>query len=305
MIASRSNPRILPLLALLLAGAALTACGPEPRTAPPPAEAPAPAAEPGDDPILARIGLTTLRHSDVMREAVARGLSAEATPDNVADPAYQEILDGLIDQRLMAIEARRRGLDDGEDARIRLALAEERILGNVLLETVVNDRATEETVRRIYEAQIRLIPLGDEVRARHILVETREEAEEIKRLLDGGADFAELAIAVSQDAATRLEGGDLGYFTREGILPAFASIAFSTSIGEVSDPFPTEFGWHVLTVLSRRREQPPSMEELEPEIRRHLMFDEIQSLIEGLRAETRIERYEPASLRPDETAEPE
>ena len=196
----------------------------------------------------------------------------------------------LVQQRLLALEARRRGLHQSEEARRRLALAEERILGNVLVETVIDDAVTDETIQRIYEEQVRLIPLGEEVRARHILVQTQEEAVAIKALIDQGRDFAELAVAMSEDQATRLEGGDLGYFSREGILPAFGAVAFATPEGAVSEPFRTEFGWHLLTVVDRRRQPPPSLESLRPNIARFYTFDQLEALIDGLRDQAEIER---------------
>jgi peptidyl-prolyl cis-trans isomerase C len=271
--------------------ATCAACGPEPRRT-------AEDFEPGRsglsldeaDPVMARVDGTMIRRSDVEREAVAQGDDPAGSPPEPGSEEFDRVLEELIDQRLLALEARRRGLNQSEEARRRLALAEERILGNVLVETALADAVTEETIQRIYEEQIRLIPLGEEVRARHILVQTEEEALAIKALLDQGRDFAELAVAMSEDQATRLEGGDLGYFSREGILPAFGAVAFATPEGGVSEPFRTEFGWHLLTVVDRRRQPPPSLEVLRPNIARFYTFDQLEALIEGLRNQAVIER---------------
>lgn len=277
---------------LLLISASLAACGPEPRRTPEPGADPAVRVAPDEaDPVVARVDGTVIRRSDVEREA-----RSQSGDDEVAlqpgEAEFERVLDELVDQRLLALEARRRGLHQSEEARRRMALAEERILGNVLVETALADAVTEETIQRIYREQIRLIPLGEEVRARHILVDTRAEADAIAQLLAEGRDFAELAVAMSQDQATRLEGGDLGYFTREGILPAFGSVAFSTPEGEVSEPFRSEFGWHLLKVVDRRRQPPPSIEALRPNIVRFYTFDQLEALIDGLRADAQIERPE-------------
>ncbi len=295
---------------LLLISASLAACGPEPRRPAEPGVDPAARVAPDEaDPVVARVDGTVIRRSDVEREA-----RSQSGDDEVAlqpgDAEFDRVLDELIDQRLLALEARRRGLHQSEEARRRMALAEERILGNVLVETALADAVTEETIQRIYREQIRLIPLGEEVRARHILVDTRAEADAIAQLLAEGRDFAELAVAMSQDQATRLEGGDLGYFTREGILPAFGSVAFSTPEGEVSEPFRSEFGWHLLKVVDRRRQPPPSIEALRPNIVRFYTFDQLEALIDGLRADAQIERpeivIEPRSgEEPDISAGPE
>lgn len=282
---------------LLLIAASLAACGPQPRLAEEEDDSERPVLSPdATDPVVARVDGTLIRRSDVEREALAQAEGQIETPPAPGEEEFDRVLEELIDQRLLALEARRRGLHQSEEARRRLALAEERILGNVLVETALADAVTEETIRRIYEEQVQLIPLGEEVRARHILVDTRAEAEAIAQLIEQGRDFAELAVAMSQDQATRLEGGDLGYFTRGGVLPAFGSVAFATPEGDVSDPFQSEFGWHLLQVVDRRRQPPPSLEALRPNIVRFYTFDQLEALIEGLREEAEIERPDIAAV---------
>jgi len=233
--------------------------------------------------VAARVGGTAITFADVRREAAVRELVEDPDALTAADAAFREALDELIDQRLLALEAARRDLQDETEARRRLAAAEERILGNVLVEQAVSDAVSEETIARVYEEQSRLAPPAEEIRARHILVGDREEAEEVARLLAEGTDFAQLAARVSQDPATRFEGGDLGYFTREGILPAFARIAFATPLGAVSAPFETEYGWHVVTVTDRRSQPRPGLETMRPSIVRFLTLQGIDSLLAEIR----------------------
>lgn len=238
----------------------------------------------------ARVGGAVITVEDVRREARARDLGDDPDALQPGDPAFREALEALIDQRLLALEAVRRRLHETPDARRRLADAEERILGNVLMETAVADAVSDEAVRRVYEEQSRLVPPQDEVRARHILVVSRDEAREVLRQLEDGTDFAALARQVSLDPATRLEGGDIGYFTAAGILPEFARVAFATARGAVSEPFQTEAGWHVLTVIDRRPQPRPSLEEMRPSIVRFLTMQRIDSLLDTIR-----ERY-PATI---------
>jgi peptidyl-prolyl cis-trans isomerase C len=288
-----------PFLITLLVSCLIVGCGPEPRrttTDFAPVEAGLSPDE--SDPVMARVNGTMIRRSDVEREAMAQADGANAVLPEPGSEAFNELLEQLIDQRLLALEARRRGLHQSDEARRRMALAEERILGNVLVETALADAVTEETIRRIYDEQIQLLTLGEEVRARHILVDARDEADALMNLLDAGESFAELAVRVSQDHATRLEGGDLGYFSREGILPAFGAVAFSTGEGEISDPFQTEFGWHILTVVDRRRQPPPSLESMRANIVRFYTFDQLEGLVAGLRSEATITR--PVLALPDE-----
>lgn len=88
------------------------------------------------------------------------------------------------------------------------------------------------------------------VRAKHILVQTKEEAVHIKKLLDDGADFDELAKQYSI-CPSKEKGGDLGYFNRGQMVPEFENAAFSTPIGEVSQPVQTRYGWHIIKVTRK------------------------------------------------------
>lgn len=255
--------------------------------------------------IAARVGDTVLTVEDVRREAALREIVEAPEALEPGSPAFREVLDELIDQRLLALEAARRGLQTDPEARQRLAAAEERILGNVLVEQAVSDAVTDEAVLRVYEEQSRLAPPAEEVRARHILVDTRNEADEVARLLAEGADFATLAASISQDPATRFEGGDLGYFTREGILPAFAAVAFELAPGAVSAPFQSETGWHVMTVVDRRFQARPGLEAMRPNIMRFLTLKGIDSLLEEIRGAypvTIVAAAAPEGLRADPPA---
>lgn len=285
------------MLAALMTIPLLAACGAEPDQ---PVRAPEPAVqaegrvdvlarflalEPTgpDDAVAAEVGTTVIYVSDVRREIAARALHDEPAKVAPSDPVFQQVLSELVEQRLLALEALRRGMDRDIEARRRLAAAEERILGNILVETVVANSITDEAIERIYEEQNRLAPRVEEVRASHILVTTREEAEEVARLLAEGEDFAQLARQVSQDPGTRLDGGDLGYFTREGMVQAFSRQAFATDVGAVSEPFQTDYGWHVLRVADRRVQPRPGLDTLRGNIVRFLTLEGIQTLLDTVR----------------------
>jgi len=207
------------------------------------------------DAVAAEVDGTPIYVSGVRREGVAQGLIDRGDPLGPGSPLYDQLLEELVDQRLLALEGMRRGLSETDESRLRIASARERILGNILVETVVDSAVTEDAVRRMYEEQVDLVELGDEVRARHILVDTLEQAQDIVALLHAGTDFSQLALDRSQDQTTRLEGGDLGYFTPDLVTQTFARAAFDTSVGELSEPFRSEYGWHVLKVEDRRAEE--------------------------------------------------
>jgi len=258
------------------------------------------AGDPAPDTIAARVGDTVITVADVRREAVTLGLIESPNALLPTDQAYRDTLSDLIDQRLLALEAVARGVHLQDEARQRLAAAEERILGNVLVEGAISSAVTEAAIVGVYEEQSRLAPRTEEIRARHILVDSREEADEVARLLAEGQDFAALAATVSRDLSTRFNGGDLGYFTRSGIVPAFAQMAFDTAEGTVSTPFETEYGWHVLEVVDRRLQPRESLEDVRPNIIRFLTLEGIDDLLETLRMRypvTRVAAERPPALR--------
>lgn len=248
---------------------------------------------PPPDSAVAQVEQTIIYNAGVQREALAQGLIEEGGQLSADDPEYGRIVEELIDQRLLAIEARRRGLQNTPEARRRLAAAEERILGNILLETEIAEQVTEEAALRLYSEQTGLARPGEQIRARHILVDTREAADAIIGLANDGRDFAELAVQYSTDIATRVQGGDLGYFSRDGVLPEIAALAFSSEQGEIVGPVETASGWHVLYIVDRRSPEGPAFEEMRGSIVRFLTFETISNLVDHLRDSASIDLIEP------------
>lgn len=260
------------------------------------------------DEAVARVNGTTIYASDIAREAAAQKLIRVGDPLPKSSSTYSQVLDDLIDQRLLALEAVRRGLDKGGAAKRRLQAARERILGNILVENAVSQQVNDEAVRRMYDEQSKLAPPGEEVRARHILVATEAEAQAIAEALKSGTDFATLAEEKSIDPGSSLKGGDLGFFSHDAMLAPFADAAFALKPKETSAPVQTEFGWHVIRVEERRQQNPPTFDEMRPRIVRFMTFDEIQKLISQLRLAGIVEREDstimpdPATSIPDATA---
>lgn len=248
---------------------------------------------PPPDNAVARVDQTIIYNAAIQREALAQGVIDEGGLLPLDNPEYERIVEELIDQRLLALEARRRGLQNTPEARRRIAAAEERILGNILLETEISTQVTEAAAQRLYSEQTALSRPGEQVRARHILVDSREDAEAIIGLANDGRDFAELAVQYSTDIATRVQGGDLGYFSRDGILPEISALAFSSEQGDVAGPVQTDSGWHILYIIDRRSPAGPPFEEMRTSIIRFLTFETISSLVDRLRTAASIEILPP------------
>ncbi|HEY8616472.1 peptidylprolyl isomerase [Phenylobacterium sp.] len=268
------------LVAGLVAGLALGACGREGGGEQPP--------ERGDQ-AVARVDGRTVWASDVKREAVAQGKIGEGEPLDVSAPLFQQVLEEVVDQKLLAAEALKRKLDKDPVAQRRLAAARDRILGDMLVENVVSDAVNDNAIRGLYQEQLKLAKRSEEIRARQILLASQAEADQVRKLLAAGARFEALAMERSTDAASRFNGGDLGYFTTDVMPPAYDAALRDARVGQVVGPFATEGGFAILKVEDRRLEQPITLEAARPQIVRFLTYDEIRDLLEKLRGKAKVE----------------
>lgn len=244
------------------------------------------------DAVAAEVNGTPIFVSDVKREAIALQLLDPADPLDPDSARFSEILEELIHRRIFALEARRRGLHETQESRLRIASAREQILYDIIIESVIDEAVTEQALRTLFDEQVRLKVLGDEVRARHIVVADSAKAHEVASLARASnADFRKLALDYSLDDMTRFEGGDLGYFaTGELQFPQIENVAFNTPVGEVSDPFESMLGWTVVKVEDRRPEELPSFEELRPSLVRFLTYEELSKLADVLEGAAEVRR---------------
>ena len=246
------------------------------------------APEPGDR-AVAKVQDQTIWASDVRREAVAQGLVGEGEPLDVTSGLFRRVLDEVIDQKLLAHEAERRGLDNSPLAQRRLQATRERILGDMLVETVVNGAITDQAVQTLYQEQLRLARTSEEIRVRLILSRTKPEADAVMGILGQGAQFEAVAMERSIDDATKYSGGDLGYSTLDVMPQAYAVALRDRAAGSTVGPFQTEGGWAVLRVEDRRRESPPTLEQARPQIVRYLTYEGVRQLLEQLRGKAEVD----------------
>lgn len=198
-------------------------------------------------------------------------------------------LSALIEIRLLAAKAEEEGLDDGEEFQRQMNFLRERALHSAFIEQEVAASVTDEEVRARYDQEIANTPPANEVRARHIIVDSEEKAKELITELDGGADFEELAKANSTDGAAS-QGGDLGYFGQGQMVPEFEQAAFAMDVGDHSaEPVKTQFGWHVIKVEDKRQQQPPAFEQVGPQIRSILLRERYFQTVEEIREAADIE----------------
>ncbi|OYW82147.1 MAG: peptidylprolyl isomerase, partial [Asticcacaulis sp. 32-58-5] len=241
-----------------------------------------PAPEPGDT-AVAKIEDQTVWASDVRNEAVAQGLIGEGEPLDITSDLFRRMLEEVIDQKLLAREAVKNGLDKSIVAQRRLAAARERILGDMLVEKIVDTAIDENAVKNLYEEQLKLAKQSEEIRARLIMTRTREEGEAIIKQLQAGSMFEALAMEKSTDQATRFNGGDMGYFTTDVMPAAYKGVLANAKPGQIAGPIETDGGFAILKVEDRRQEQPLSLDEARPQILRFLTYDQVRILLTKLR----------------------
>lgn len=264
----------------------------------PAAAAQEPAAE---DPVVA-----TVNGNDVLRSEVLE--TAEQLPPQYRqqiDLIFPQLLQRTIDIRLIAAAAEAGGMGDDPEVKRRLEEIRRAVMREVYVEKQVADRISEDMLKERYDAFVEANPPKPEVHARHILVEEETEARDLIGKLDEGADFAELAKEHSI-GPSGAQGGDLDYFTKEQMVPAFADAAFALDKGSYSkDPVQTEFGWHVIEVLDRRELPPPSMEEVEDQLFEELSQEAVQDILTELRDGAEIKIVEAPEPAPEAGDEPE
>lgn len=241
------------------------------------------------DKAVAKVDGKTVWASDVKREAVAQGLIGEGEPLDPASDLFRQMMDQVVDQKLLAAEAQRRKLDKDPLAQRRLTAAHDRVMGDMLVETTVADAVTEDNIRGLYEEQQKLARRSEEIRARQIVLATAAEVEQAKKLLAAGANFEALAMERSRDASTRFNGGDLGYFTTDVMPEAYDAALKGAKPGQLVGPIPVQNGFALLKIEDVRQEQPIALDAARPQIVRFLTYDRIRDLLEKLRAKAKVE----------------
>jgi peptidyl-prolyl cis-trans isomerase C len=202
---------------------------------------------------------------------------------------YPLLVRRVVDFRLAGKAGRAQGMMEDEDVKARIAEAEDRAIREVYLERKIEERVTDAATRAQYAKFLEENPPKTEQRASHILLKTEAEALEVIAKLDQGADFAELA-KESSTGPSADNGGDLGYFTADQMVPEFADAAAKMQPGEYSKaPTQTQFGWHVIKLEDRREVAQPAFADVEDQLREELTRTAVETILAELRADAQVE----------------
>jgi peptidyl-prolyl cis-trans isomerase C len=245
---------------------------------------------PAGDPVVAKVDGVDIHESDLAlaEEELGASLPQDATPE--ARRNY--LVTHLVDMILLSRAAEEQGLSGSDDFKRRFAAMRTKLLAGLMLRQIAQKSVSEEAMHKVYDDAVKQMGDEQEVRARHILVETEDQAKAIQADLKKGADFAELAKQKSKDPAAA-DGGDLGYFTKDQMVPEFADVAFKLDKGQISDPVKTAFGWHIIKVEDKRKKPVPTYDQVKDQLATVVVQQSQADLVNKLRNQAKIERTNP------------
>jgi peptidyl-prolyl cis-trans isomerase C len=247
------------------------------------------AAATSPDPVVARINDQEIHRSDVVRELQMLGPQAQQVPPQML---YPQVLQKMIATKIVAQKGYVDNLQDDKDVKEKVKDAEGQIVAETYVHRTIQPKITEAKIKERYDELASKFKPQDEVRARHILVKSESEANDVIKQLKAGGDFAKLAEEKSTDKGSAKQGGDLGYFVHDAMVKPFADAAFAMKPGQVSDkPVKTEFGWHVIKVEDKRKSAPPPLSEVHDQIANRLGQEMTDELVKGLEAKAKIEKF--------------
>jgi peptidyl-prolyl cis-trans isomerase C len=246
------------------------------------------------DPVVANVNGKEI-HRSALEELKQRIPQLRQVPIEkvyAEESVYSQLLDQIITGELILDQARKQKLEDDPKVKAAFKEAQNNILQQAWVAKKVDADITEAQIRARYDDLMKTAQPKEEVKARHILVDTEDAAKAVIADLKAGISFEEEAKAKTKDPSGKNNGGDLGYITKDETVPEFAEAAFKLKPGETTQaPVKTQFGWHVIKVEDRRMAPPPSYEEAKGSVRNELAQKDIQKIIEGLRASAIIKRF--------------
>jgi peptidyl-prolyl cis-trans isomerase C len=248
------------------------------------------------DPVVARVNGVDIKESDLALAEEDLGADAQAASP---EAKREHLISYLADIIMVTQAADKKKLADSPEFKRRLAFLRNKLLMGYELQDEAKSALTDEALHQTYDEAVKSMGGQEEVRARHILVETEDEAKALLDQIKGGADFATLAKEKSKDPGAA-EGGDLGYFTKDQMVPEFAEVAFKMYPGQLSNPVKTQFGWHIIKVEDKRTKQPPEFEKVKDQIEAYLARKSQSEFISKLRQSAKIERLDKPADKPTE-----
>jgi peptidyl-prolyl cis-trans isomerase C len=252
------------------------------------------------DAIVARVNGVAIRESDLAMAEDDLGADLQQVSPDIK---REHLITYVADIMLVARAAEERKLQDSAEFRQRQAFLRSKLLMGALLQQHAKAAITDEALRQVYDQQVKPMGATEEVRARHILfradpkdakalAEAEAKARAALERIKKGEDFAKLASELTEDPSGKQNGGDLGYFPKDQMVPEFANVAFQMYPGQVSNPVKSPFGWHIIKLEDRRKRPVPEFEQVRDQIVAFVVRRAQSELVAQLREKAKIERLD-------------
>ncbi len=249
----------------------------------------APVAAQEEDKVIARVNGQEIRTSDIrlaMDDILAQ---ISSIPPKAR---YPFVVEYLIERHLIAQAAVGAKIAQTDEFKRRQRFYQLKALRDAYFEEKIKPQITKEYVRSVYDKEKKNTEPRMRARARHIVVGSEEEAKAILVQVKGGEDFAALAKKVSKDSAAA-QGGDLGYFLAEEMVPAFSKVVFDLKPGQFGGPVKTPFGWHVVKLEDFKEGEHKPYEDIEQGLKTILLRKKVQDLVADFRKRSNVELLDP------------
>lgn len=241
------------------------------------------------NPVVAQVDGKPITRVDVFRYIQTMPENIQQLPPSTV---YPMALEQVIDTRMVQNRAEAGNLENDPEVTKQMEMARQQIIRSLYIQREVDKQISESDMKKKYDEYVASVGEIEERHARHILVDSEQKAREAIEKLKGGADFTALAKEYSAGPSAE-KGGDLGWFAKGDMVPAFADAAFSAPKGAfTAEPVKTQFGWHVIKVEDIRKRPPPSFEELKPVIQAELRRETVGVLVKKWRGDADITVYD-------------
>jgi peptidyl-prolyl cis-trans isomerase C len=256
---------------------------------------------PAGDTVIARVNGVDIRQSDL---ALAEEDLGRDLPANDEQAKRDYLVNYLTDLMLIAKAAEARKIPDTPEFKQRMVFARNKALMEAVMSSETKAALTEPVLRKIYDDATKQMGGQQEVHARHILFRVNDPNDQaassaaeakVKAVIERlkkGEDFVTIANALTEDPSGKQNGGDLGFFGRDQMVPEFSEVAFRLEKGQISEPVKTQFGWHVLKVEDKRTREAPPFAEVRNQIEEFASRKAQVDLVTKLRADAKIERLD-------------
>lgn len=245
--------------------------------------------QPGN-PVVAKVDGEDVTRVDVYNFIQLMPAQIQQMP---ATQVYPLALEQTINTRLIQNKAESANLEGTPDFQRELEIAKQQIARNLYVEKEVSNRITESELRKDYKRLIEEAPSIERRKASHILVESKEKAAELIKKLSDGANFNELAQKESKDPTAAQNAGDLGWFTKDQMVPAFADAVYAMKKGSVSkEPIQSDFGWHVIYLEDVGMIPKPTFEEAKEMLAMQKRREVLEKMVQEWRNNADIEVYD-------------